>query len=154
MLKRSCEPPNSWVMLSETEGFVRLPGERTLFTSPPRTTLSLQTPNTYPGAQPLSISSSAGFAFLTNQRVSPCESFARDIPANRKLLDSLPTRVSHSSSPILLSSYSQPPRHTRLSTLFWPKCLDRRPPTRHRRGHTTSSPNRGAEDGIQRRRSI
>ncbi|KAH0537242.1 hypothetical protein FGG08_005944 [Glutinoglossum americanum] len=69
MLKKQREVPNSWVMLSDTEGFVRLPGERVLYTSPPRTTLSLQTPSTYPGVQPLSISSGAGSAHLTNQRI-------------------------------------------------------------------------------------
>ena len=70
----------SWVMLSDTEGFIRLPGERILYTSPPRTTLSLQTQNTYPGAQPLSINSSAGCVHLTNQRVrSHVESWRPDV---------------------------------------------------------------------------
>ncbi|KAI9806128.1 MAG: hypothetical protein M1833_004535 [Piccolia ochrophora] len=59
----------NWVMLHDTEGFVRLPGERTLYTSPPRTSLSLSTPNTYPGSQPFSASSSAGCVHLTNQRI-------------------------------------------------------------------------------------
>lgn len=56
-------------MLSETEGFTRLPGERILYTSPPRTTLALQTLNKYPGKEPLSINSSAGCVHLTNQRI-------------------------------------------------------------------------------------
>jgi WW domain-binding protein 2 len=81
MLRRLRELSNSWVMLSETEGFVRLPGERILYTSPPRTTLSLQTSNTYPAALPLSISSSAGCAYLTNQRVSPA--VARPLNTNK-----------------------------------------------------------------------
>ncbi|KAI9757797.1 MAG: hypothetical protein M1815_006100 [Lichina confinis] len=59
----------NWVMLSDTEGFVRLPGERILYTSPPRTALSLQSPQASPGVQPLSISSNAGTAYLTNQRI-------------------------------------------------------------------------------------
>ena len=63
--------PNSWVMLDESKNFVPLPKEKVLFTSPPRTTLALQTPNTYPGKTPLNLSSSGGVAFLTNQRVGP-----------------------------------------------------------------------------------
>ncbi|KZF24858.1 hypothetical protein L228DRAFT_243593 [Xylona heveae TC161] len=59
----------NWVMLSETQGFVPLPGERIVYTSPPRTTLALQTPNKYPGKEPLSIHSSAGCVHLTNQRI-------------------------------------------------------------------------------------
>ena len=61
---------DSWVMLDEQNRFVPLPGEQILFTSPPRTTLALQTPNSYPGKEPLAINSSGGVAFLTNQRVS------------------------------------------------------------------------------------
>jgi len=56
-------------MLSETEGFVPLPGEQRLYTSPPRTTLSLQTLNKYPGKEPFSIQSSSGCVYLTNRRV-------------------------------------------------------------------------------------
>lgn len=59
----------SWVMLSETDGFVPLPGEQRLYTSPPRTTLSIQTLNKYPGKEPFSIQSSAGCVHLTNRRV-------------------------------------------------------------------------------------
>ncbi|KAI9816135.1 MAG: hypothetical protein M1832_005142 [Thelocarpon impressellum] len=59
----------NWVMLAETGGFVLLPDEHIVYTSPPRTTLSLRSPSGYPGKQPLSISSSAGTAYLTNSRV-------------------------------------------------------------------------------------
>ncbi|KAI9673199.1 MAG: hypothetical protein M1817_003062 [Caeruleum heppii] len=61
--------PKSWVMLSESEVFVPLPGERKMYTSPPRTSLSLKTPNSYPGKEPMSIESSAGCVHLTNQRI-------------------------------------------------------------------------------------
>ena len=61
--------PGSWVMLDENQNFVPLPKEKVLFTSPPRTTLTLQTPNSYPGKNPWNASSSGGVAFLTNQRV-------------------------------------------------------------------------------------
>ncbi|OAX83519.1 hypothetical protein ACJ72_02113 [Emergomyces africanus] len=61
--------PSSWVMLHETEGFVRLPNERIMYTSPPRTSLTLQSGNHRPGNEPLSIQSSTGCVYLTNQRV-------------------------------------------------------------------------------------
>ncbi|KAL9601930.1 MAG: hypothetical protein Q9219_002154 [cf. Caloplaca sp. 3 TL-2023] len=51
------------------DNFVPLPRERIHFTSPPRTTFQLQTPNSYPGKEPLSISSGGGTAFVTNQRI-------------------------------------------------------------------------------------
>lgn len=62
---------HSWVMLDDGHNFVPLPREKVLFTSPPRTTLSLETSNSYPGKEPLAISCSGGTAYLTNQRVSP-----------------------------------------------------------------------------------
>ena len=60
----------SWVMLDDRKNFVPLPREKILFTSPPRTSLTLQTPNSYPGKEPLSIKCGSGTAFITNQRVS------------------------------------------------------------------------------------
>ncbi|PGH02047.1 hypothetical protein GX51_04859 [Blastomyces parvus] len=61
--------PSSWVMLHETEVFVSLPNERIMYTSPPRTSLMLQSGNRRPGNKPLSIESSTGRVYLTNQRV-------------------------------------------------------------------------------------
>ena len=61
--------PPSWVMLDENQDFVPLAKEKVLFTSPPRTTLTLQTPNTYPGKS-YHLGSNGGVAFLTNQRVT------------------------------------------------------------------------------------
>jgi len=63
---KSC---HSWVMLSDTEGFVPLPNEQRLYKSPPRTTISLQTLNKFPGREPYSVQSSAGSVHLTNRRV-------------------------------------------------------------------------------------
>jgi hypothetical protein len=61
---------DSWVMTSpHEEGFVKLPNERILFTSAPRTSLQISTPNTYPGTEPFSAKSDAGVAYITNQRV-------------------------------------------------------------------------------------
>lgn len=67
MLKRLRS--KSWVMLSE-DGFTPLPGESTLYKSPNRTTLSLQSLNKFPGKEPFSIYSGAGNVYLTNRRVS------------------------------------------------------------------------------------
>ncbi|KMP01533.1 hypothetical protein DIZ76_011107 [Coccidioides immitis] len=61
--------PNSWVMLHETDGFVRLPNERLIYTSPLRTTISLQALNPRPGDESLSLQSSNGRVHLTNQRI-------------------------------------------------------------------------------------
>jgi hypothetical protein len=60
----------SWVMTAPgDEGFIKLPNERILFTSPPRTSLQITTPNTFPGAQPFSARSDAGVVYITNQRL-------------------------------------------------------------------------------------
>ena len=56
-------------MLHETQGFVRLPGEKPIWKSPPRTTFALTTPRAYPAHNPLSIQSGAGIVYLTNQRL-------------------------------------------------------------------------------------
>ncbi|WEW60760.1 hypothetical protein PRK78_006248 [Emydomyces testavorans] len=61
--------PNSWVMLHETDGFVRLPNERLIYTSPPRTSIGLQSLNHPRGDESLSIQSSTGCVHLTNQRI-------------------------------------------------------------------------------------
>lgn len=62
----------NWVMLpppGTNEPFVKLPNERILYTSPPRTSLALKTPNSFPGRDPFSAYSSAGTAYITNQRL-------------------------------------------------------------------------------------
>lgn len=59
----------NWVMLHDQEGFVRLPSERLIYSSPPRTTLTVTPPPGYKGSESLSVQSSAGCIHLTNQRV-------------------------------------------------------------------------------------
>jgi len=60
----------NWVMTSPNEsGFIKLPNERILFTSPPRTSLQISTPNTFPAAQPFKINSDSGVVYITNQRI-------------------------------------------------------------------------------------
>lgn len=59
----------SWVMTSPNEqGFVKLPNERILYTSPPRVSLQLSPP--IASAEPYSVKSDTGVAYITNQRVS------------------------------------------------------------------------------------
>lgn len=64
---------SSWVMLSSKEGFVRLPNEYIIYTSPPRTALSLKPPSAWQGKENFTISSSSGRLYLTNQRVRAAE---------------------------------------------------------------------------------
>ncbi|KAL4788127.1 hypothetical protein BJX76DRAFT_316441 [Aspergillus varians] len=59
----------NWVMIDERKGFVHLPNEKLLYTSPPRTSFTLQPPPAYTGQDSLSLQSSAGQVYLTNQRV-------------------------------------------------------------------------------------
>ncbi|KAL9097115.1 MAG: hypothetical protein Q9165_000541 [Trypethelium subeluteriae] len=56
-------------MLSDDGAFTPLPGEQTLYTSPPRTSLSLQSLAKQTHTEAFSIQSSAGHVYLTNRRV-------------------------------------------------------------------------------------
>lgn len=60
---------DSWVMLEGTTSFTPLPHEQTLYTSPARTTFSLQSLNKFPGKEPVHYSSSQGTLYLTNRRI-------------------------------------------------------------------------------------
>ncbi|KAI9375295.1 hypothetical protein BJX61DRAFT_170334 [Aspergillus egyptiacus] len=59
----------NWVMLDDRKGFIHLPNERLLYTSPPRTSFTLQPLPSYTGSESLSLQSSTGRVYLTNQRV-------------------------------------------------------------------------------------
>ncbi|KAB8336900.1 hypothetical protein FH972_021207 [Carpinus fangiana] len=59
----------NWVMLDPRDGFTPLSGEQKLWTSPPRTSFSIQSMHQYPGKDPFSISSSSGRVYLTNRRI-------------------------------------------------------------------------------------
>ncbi|KAI5301619.1 hypothetical protein KEM56_001527 [Ascosphaera pollenicola] len=59
----------NWVMLSETDGFVRLPDELIVRVSPRRTSFLLQCGSTKKGKDEFCIESSQGTAYLTNQRI-------------------------------------------------------------------------------------
>ncbi|KAK0934581.1 hypothetical protein LTR29_013847 [Friedmanniomyces endolithicus] len=64
---------SSWVMLSPSTNppFTPLPGEQTLFASPPRIGFALATPAHYPGKQqqPFSLAHSSGILYITNRRI-------------------------------------------------------------------------------------
>ncbi|KAF2749689.1 hypothetical protein M011DRAFT_384300, partial [Sporormia fimetaria CBS 119925] len=67
--KMKADLKRSWVMLSESGSYTPLPGEQTLYHSPPRTTLSLQTPNHKPPSNAYSLQCKSGSVYLTNRRI-------------------------------------------------------------------------------------
>ncbi|KAF2178306.1 hypothetical protein K469DRAFT_335436 [Zopfia rhizophila CBS 207.26] len=60
---------SSWVMLAESGAYTPLPGEQTLYTSPPRTTLSVQSSSNHSSSQQFSTQCRSGIVYLTNRRV-------------------------------------------------------------------------------------
>jgi hypothetical protein len=69
MGKTKSNRKNSWVMLAESGGYTPLPGEQTLYQSPPRTTLSLQSSNRQSPGGAYSKQCKSGVVYLTNRRV-------------------------------------------------------------------------------------
>lgn len=67
--KKPSNCKNSWVMLAESSGYTPLPGETTLYQSPPRTTLSLQSSNRNHPSEAFSQQCKSGVIYLTNRRV-------------------------------------------------------------------------------------
>ncbi|KAH8896993.1 hypothetical protein GQ53DRAFT_497740 [Thozetella sp. PMI_491] len=59
----------NWVMLRQEGGIVPMPNERILYTSKPRVGLDILTPQQLQVAEPFSVKSSNGVAYVTNQRV-------------------------------------------------------------------------------------
>ncbi|KAG2419528.1 hypothetical protein HFD88_004324 [Aspergillus terreus] len=59
----------NWVMLHERDGFIHLPHEQLIYTSPPRTGLALQPLGSSNSQGSFSVQSSTGRIYLTNQRV-------------------------------------------------------------------------------------
>jgi hypothetical protein len=153
MLNKIRSRLDSWVMLNnERQGFVSLPNEKAVFMSPPRTAFSLQSPKQYPGNQPLTMSSSAGVLYLTNQRVSsPLLSPSKPLIQNA---DRIPPHNTNPPTPIILSPTPKSPRLPRLCAVLRPQCLDSGPPTRCGRRHPAQSRRYRAEIHLQRGRSI
>lgn len=67
--KTRTDRKRSWVMIAENGGYTPLPGETTLYQSPQRTTLSLQTSHGLPPSQAYSQQCKSGVVYLTNRRV-------------------------------------------------------------------------------------
>ncbi|RKF60893.1 UPF0664 stress-induced protein C29B12.11c [Erysiphe neolycopersici] len=60
----------NWVIASsDGQGFVKLPNECNLYTSPPRTSLEIITPKSIAGAPQFSAKSDGGIVYITNQRL-------------------------------------------------------------------------------------
>ncbi|KAH3949959.1 hypothetical protein HBI56_024550 [Parastagonospora nodorum] len=59
----------NWVMLADGGGYTPLPGETTLYQSPPRTTLSLQTSHRHSPSESYSQQCKSGVVYLTNRRI-------------------------------------------------------------------------------------
>ncbi|KAJ8115525.1 hypothetical protein OPT61_g2857 [Boeremia exigua] len=59
----------NWVMIAENGGYTPLPGETTLYQSPQRTTLSLQTGHRLPPSETYSQQCKSGVVYLTNRRI-------------------------------------------------------------------------------------
>lgn len=60
----------SWVMLTRDGQIQKLPGEKILLTSKPRVGLELSVPKELQVAEPFSVKSDNGIAYITNERVS------------------------------------------------------------------------------------
>jgi len=70
LAQQKLKSTNSWVMTAAgTDGFIKLPNEQILFTSPSRTSLQVSSPNSFPAAQPFTCKSDSGIVYITNQRV-------------------------------------------------------------------------------------
>ena len=69
MKKSRTDRKRSWVMIAENGGYTPLPGETTLYQSPQRTTLSLQTSHRLPPSEAYSQQCKSGVVYLTNRRV-------------------------------------------------------------------------------------
>jgi hypothetical protein len=67
--KSRSDRKSSWVMLEDGGVYTPLPGEQTLYQSPPRTTLSLQTSHRHSPAESYSQQCKSGVVYLTNRRV-------------------------------------------------------------------------------------
>lgn len=71
----SSDEADSWVMLSQDGNIVPLQNERILHTSRPRVGLDISAPRELRNAEPFSVRSDSGTAYITNRRVS------RSLPA-------------------------------------------------------------------------
>jgi len=153
-------------MLNDREGFVSLPGEQRLFTSPPRTSITLESLNkSSSGPQPFSVSCADGRVYLTTRRVSHSTYSSRLPNTAHTFLGRLHPHTSSRSSttrrhrlptspPILRRTNNPPPRHTRHSALVRSQ-RSRRPRTaRTQWRHTSNTTRHQADVDVPGRRRI
>lgn len=142
-------------MLQDSDGFVRLPNERLVYTSPPRTSLALTPPSSYKGIETLSIQSSAGCIHITNQRVGLQRQLFYNAKAdNIPSLDCLPPLTKKPRLPVLLFPTSEHPRLPCLGAIFRSQCVDSFDTASVRRRHFSIVARRAIESDIQGGRSI
>lgn len=146
---------HSWVMLdTASKDFVRLPGEQTLYTSPSRTSLALQTPNSYPGKEPLSIKCSDGKAFITNRRVSLNATRPHNNLSSQHIIASISTYDSYAPASILSITHTRSPRYPCLRALLRSQLLGWHAPTYTWRRLCGASQSRANKTHVQRRGRI
>jgi hypothetical protein len=114
-------------MLDARKGFVRLPGEELVYKSPARTSLAITSPRAYPANNPIDIQSNAGVVYLTNQRVSTSEHF--HYSSKPSPLDRLPSGGTNKRLPVLLRSFTQPPRQSCNHAMVRLELMASSPPT-------------------------
>lgn len=124
-MRSNSDRKNSWVMLAESGsgGYTPLPGEQTLYQSPPRTTLSLQTSHSRFPSESYSQQCKSGVVYLTNRRVrlystvqnltQPCQPPTKANATTRSSTSPLPqARPSNPSpSPSYMSPTHVSPHH-------------------------------------------
>ena len=137
-------------MLDGTQDFVRLPREKVLITSPSRTTLGLQTPNSYPGKEPLSIKCGDGKAIITSQRVRFLTLYCRDTALKLPIAHIRSSRSDLTAAVPLCTSVI-PARHSRHRSLFRTKRVGRDPHTNSRRRILATAPRDSNQANLQRR---
>jgi hypothetical protein len=128
---------NSWVMLAESGGYTALPGEQTLYQSPPRTTLSLQTSHRHPPSESYSQQCKSGVVYLTNRRVR-LQVAASDMMLTRDAAY-IPSRRSHTHPAVLRSAHPQCRRLARHSTLVRRQQMGGHHTTRIGRRHSSTA---------------
>lgn len=112
-------------MLHDREGFVRLPDEQLIYTSPPRTAFSLQPLGSYKGKETINIQSSAGHISVTNQRVKPPSSLTSiNAGADSRSPGRLHPITEIQRVSIVFRSITQCTRHSCFGSILWPESMD------------------------------
>lgn len=115
-------------MLSNKDGFVRLPKEHIIYTSPPRTALALKPPASWQEKETFSVSSSSGCLYLTNQRVRHPRSGGQENNDSLTIVasfqDCLSAHPAYCELAIIHSAAFKPSRQPRLGSFLWSERMD------------------------------